>query len=173
MDCYACDQAATHRCPRCGQPYCPDHGQSALGGCARCLHPGSIAPSSGLFRASLLALLIGSALALWLLIRPPGLPGEPGPVVGPQPTATATPTTTTTPTATPSPTATPAPTFQVYVVQDNDTLLDIADRFGVTVDDIVAANGLSGPEEIINVGQELKIPLPTPTPTPTPPSEPQ
>lgn len=183
VNCYACDQAATNQCPRCGQPYCPAHGQPALGGCAQCLHPASIVPSGGLFRGSLLALLIGSALALWLLIRPPGLPGGSDSVIRPLPTATPTPTTspsptpiatststaTPTPTVTPSPTPTPAPTFQTYVVQEGDTLFGIADQFGVTVEDIAALNGINDPEtHLLQPGDELKIPLPTPTPTSTP-----
>ena len=73
MDCYACDQESTQRCSRCGNPYCRGHGDDL---CADCLDPVSAAPSSAVFRASLLGLLIASVLALWLLVRPPSLPGE-------------------------------------------------------------------------------------------------
>jgi len=73
MDCYLCDNEASQRCPRCGNPFCGDHGEDL---CADCLNPVNAAPSGAFFRASLLALLLGSVLALWLLIRPPGLPGE-------------------------------------------------------------------------------------------------
>ncbi len=44
-----------------------------------------------------------------------------------------------------------------YIVQPNDTLSAIAVEFGVTIDDLMAANGLSDPDSIF-VGQELRIP---------------
>lgn len=44
-----------------------------------------------------------------------------------------------------------------YVVRSGDTLSHIALRYGVTVDDLVAANGLSNPSQIY-VGQVLVIP---------------
>ena len=46
-----------------------------------------------------------------------------------------------------------------YVVQPGDTLFSIASRFGVTVDEIMRANGLAGPN-FIYVGQTLRIPTP-------------
>jgi len=48
---------------------------------------------------------------------------------------------------------------QVYVVQAGDTLLAIAARFGVTVEALMAANGLDDANYIV-VGQELVIPAP-------------
>lgn len=58
----------------------------------------------------------------------------------------------------------------IYEVRLGDTLSDIADRFGVSVDDIIgfAANGLSGPDGIVE-NQTLFVPngeLPMPTETP-------
>ena len=122
MTCYVCGKEATHRCPRCAKLYCDEHGDEL---CAACQDPASAIPSGAVFRGSLLALLVASVLALWLLIQPPGLPGgEPGEeavlplptitpvsVASPTPTPPATPTAT--PTATPSPTpeATPSPTL--------------------------------------------------------------
>jgi putative chitinase len=44
-----------------------------------------------------------------------------------------------------------------YIVQAGDDLGLIASKFGVTVDDIVRANGLSNPN-FIYVGQKLVIP---------------
>ncbi len=44
-----------------------------------------------------------------------------------------------------------------YVVAEGDTLYAIALRFGVELEAIIAANGLSDPNDI-HVGQELKIP---------------
>lgn len=46
---------------------------------------------------------------------------------------------------------------QSYTVVDSDTLWDIADRFGTTVDAIVSANSLADDADI-QIGQELIIP---------------
>ena len=69
-----------------------------------------------------------------------------------------TPTVEPTPTPTPRPRATSTPTPVIYTVQPGDVLSAIADRFGVTVEDIVAANNIADPD-ILSVGQELEIPL--------------
>lgn len=82
-------------------------------------------------------------------------------------TATSTPTDTpvatdtppATPTATYTPTASPTPPYTTYVVQSGDTLSDIASRFGVSVQAIMDANGLTS--NIINVGTTLTIPAGT------------
>lgn len=60
-----------------------------------------------------------------------------------------------------APTATPAASVQgeKYVVQAGDTLLQIADRYGVTVEAIIQANKLENPD-VLRVGQELTIPRP-------------
>ena len=47
----------------------------------------------------------------------------------------------------------------VYEVQPGDILTVIADRFGVTMEDIMALNGIDNPDHI-EVGQKLKIPQP-------------
>src|SRR5262245_36762093 len=68
----------------------------------------------------------------------------------------------------PSPTFIPTPNVtraavvdvsqdQIYGVQPGDTLSLIALRFGVTVESILAANGISDSNEL-NVGQQLIIP---------------
>ncbi|NJN83551.1 MAG: LysM peptidoglycan-binding domain-containing protein [Caldilineaceae bacterium] len=44
-----------------------------------------------------------------------------------------------------------------YVVEAGDSLLSIAGKFGVTVDDIVKANGLTNPDFVFS-GQRLTIP---------------
>jgi murein DD-endopeptidase MepM/ murein hydrolase activator NlpD len=49
------------------------------------------------------------------------------------------------------------PTGPVYVVQAGDTLWDIARRFGVVIDDLLAANGLTL-DSFIKPGDELVIP---------------
>ena len=69
-----------------------------------------------------------------------------------------TPTVQPTPTPTPRPRATPTPTPVIYTVQSGDVLSAIADRFGVSVDEIVAANDIANPD-VVAVGQELVIPV--------------
>lgn len=179
MHCFACQQEAARRCPRCSNPYCDDHGDSL---CADCLSPVSAAPSGTVFRVSLLALLVGSVVALWFLIRPPGLPGEssgvivpdtpgspaaePSPII-PSPLAeTATPTpppaeeTPAPPAPTPTPTPEPEPPGPVeYVVQEDDTIAGIADFFGVDYFDLLAVNGLTEDDAtLIQPGDVLIIP---------------
>ncbi len=61
----------------------------------------------------------------------------------------------------------PTPEPPVYVVQPGDTLFRIAERFGTTVEAIVAANDLADPS-LIHVGQRLIIPTETPERVPTP-----
>ena len=51
----------------------------------------------------------------------------------------------------------PTPEPEVYVVQPGDTLFTIAQRFGSSVEAIVAANGITNPS-LINPGQKLIIP---------------
>ena len=180
MECYACENEATRQCRRCARVYCELHGGDL---CGECLNPASALPSFNLYRGSLLALLVGSAVAIWLLVSPPGPgSGEPEIVLTDiTPTAivtevseTVTPSTPT-PRATPgprdtprpSPTVPPAPTDtpepRTYEVQTGDTLIGIATEFappGVDpfdyADQIAAANGLSG--DLINPGQTLVLP---------------
>lgn len=63
------------------------------------------------------------------------------------------------PTATPrpTPTITPIPTEGVYVVQAGDTLRAIAERFNITIEDIIEINQLENPNAL-SVGQILIIP---------------
>jgi LysM domain len=172
MECYACEQAATRHCSRCGKGYCPAHGDDpATGGqglCAECLSPVNATPSNIVFRSSLFALLIGSVLALWLLVRPPDLPGEENSAAQPQPTAVnPTPVGTKgpdfpTPTAVPeaSPTTapeTPAPQQVQYTVVEGDTWFDIALANGVSAEALAAANGRTL-EEFLQPGEVLVIP---------------
>lgn len=92
----------------------------------------------------------------------------------PRPTATRRATFTpvpATPSDTPTPTATPTPI--IYVIKKGDTLLPIARKYGVTVQAIQDANGISDPRRLW-IGQEIIIPAvggeqePTAVPTPTP-----
>ncbi len=64
-------------------------------------------------------------------------------------------------TPTPVPTEPPAPTPQVYVVAKGDTMSKIAKKFGVTIEEIVAANPQIKNPDKIGIGDEITIPLPT------------
>ena len=81
-------------------------------------------------------------------------------------------------TPTPFPCLGPPPSWQVYMVQQGDTLYSLARRFGTTITAIIQANCLRS--YTIYVGQQLYLPplpptftptatgTPTDTPTPTP-----
>jgi LysM repeat protein len=77
------------------------------------------------------------------------------------PTATPVPPTAT-PAPPPPPTATPAPpTPTIYIVQEGDTVRNIAQRFNVSVEEILRVNGLTAEQaDLIAPGQELVIPVP-------------
>ena len=102
------------------------------------------------------------------------------PTLTPTVTATAPPTAQATPTPapyTPEPTATPTlkPTPVVHTIAAGETLIAIARQYGVSVQAIQEANGITDPRTL-RVGQELRIPTDpdaqlgagTPTPEPTP-----
>lgn len=74
---------------------------------------------------------------------------------------------------TPGPPATepplvPTPEMLPYIVQEGDTLSDIAQRYGVDLDKLIEVNNLQDPNRL-SVGQKLWIPVPLePTATPSP-----
>jgi LysM repeat protein len=88
----------------------------------------------------------------------------------PTPTLTSTPTSTATSTrtSTPTPTVTPTATPFFYLVQPGDTLGAIATRFNVSVEALMAVNGITDPR-LVRAGQQLLLPpnasLPQPSPT--------
>src|SRR3990170_3751945 len=89
MVCSFCTAPATSQCRRCAKLYCDAHGDATL--CDACLDPASAVPSAAIYRGSLLALLIGTALAIWLLVRPPESASvEPPSVVATNPPVTVT-----------------------------------------------------------------------------------
>jgi len=98
-------------------------------------------------------------------VPPTPLPPPPTPALSPTKGLTPSPTPTTNPTvsSTPStPGQTPTPTRAeqtVYVVQGGDSLWKIAESYGVTVDALTEANGISK-DDVIRPGQELLIPVP-------------
>ncbi|GIV83580.1 MAG: hypothetical protein KatS3mg052_0587 [Candidatus Roseilinea sp.] len=89
--------------------------------------------------------------------QPPTLPPTvtlptPRPTLTPRPTPTLA---AATPPAPSQPAATPTPV--VYIVQAGDTLIPIANRFGVSVADLIAANGNLDATRL-QIGQRLIIP---------------
>lgn len=62
------------------------------------------------------------------------------------------------PTDAPPPALSATPTLTVYTVQSGDTLGSIAEQFDVSVEDLMAANGLTDPD-VLSVGQTLVIPV--------------
>jgi LysM repeat protein len=73
----------------------------------------------------------------------------------------------------PLPTAGPSPTPETYSVRANDTFLAIALAYGLSREELLAANPGLNPD-LLSIGQQLLIPAPggqgtaTPIPTPTP-----
>ncbi len=153
MRCFSCDKDATHECRRCGRLYCDDHGDEL---CEHCLKPAGALPSFLLYRGTLLALLLGTVVALWLMLKPPKEASQStfnvvqptvttavvrtpagGATAVPNASVTAAPggEVTVTPggevTATPGGEvgATPTVTVIEYTVQEGDTLIDIATRY--------------------------------------------
>lgn len=83
-------------------------------------------------------------------------------------TLTPTPTPAPTATATPAPTPAPEQVTLKHVVQSGETLSEISEEYGASVEEIQAANNLS--DELIREGDELLIPvLRTVAPEPTGP----
>lgn len=81
------------------------------------------------------------------------------PSTGSATTITSTTTTTTTTTSTSSSSTTDVNTNngQTYTVVSGDTLWDIAQKFGMSVDDLMAKNGMSMSSYSLLVGQELNV----------------
>ncbi len=160
--CHYCNQPAIEDCPTCGRLYCADHGEDA---CVRCMAPESAGPSAGLYRGSLLALAVTSALGIYLLVSPPEEESKSdtrsiATLVPGAPTATSTRTGVAAPVRTATPAATPSPpptVVRTHTVAGGDTLSAIAARYGVTEAAIQAAN-LSAQFEPLAVGQVLTIP---------------
>jgi LysM repeat protein len=104
-----------------------------------------------------LAALVGAlAIAALILFMLPALLGFGGPSSTPKPSATAA-----APSLSAEPTALPVPTPTVYVVKSGDTMSKIAKKFGVSLDDLIAANKntIKNPDKLA-VGDEVIIPSP-------------
>lgn len=104
-----------------------------------------------------LAVIAGAiAIAALILFMLPALLGIGGPSSTPKPSASAA-----APSTSAAPTTPPAPTPTVYVVKSGDTMSKIAKKFGVSLDDLIAANKntIKNPDKLL-VGNEVIIPLP-------------
>jgi len=146
--------------------------------------PERATPSAWAYRGSIAALVLGSFLALFLVLRPPesasraepvrpaSATDTPEPAATPEPVATSepaatptpapatpapTPVATPTPTATPEPTPAPAPGPIEYEIVAGDTLSAIAVEFDVTVEAILALNPGLEPDSI-QIGQVILVP---------------
>ena len=140
----------------------------------------AIRESNGLNAAS--AIFVGQILIIPINVNDVGgasalaaISAQQAPSATPSPTPSSTPTETPTATSTPTPTftstPTPTATHVTHQVLPGDTLVNIARRYGTTVELLAQQNGIANVHQI-DVGQILVIPTPvppSPTPTETPP----
>jgi LysM repeat protein len=112
-----------------------------------------------------LAATVGAAIAATRAAQPTNTPtSTPTPTETPIPTESPTPTDTPSPPETPGPTATstPEPTVTpsqvIHVVQEGETLFEIAREYGMSVETLMAANNITD-RGLVRVGQELTVPL--------------
>jgi LysM repeat protein len=71
------------------------------------------------------------------------------------------------PSPSPSPAQLAPPSQRVHVVEGGDTLNRIAQRYGVTVEGIMQANGFTDRNRILRIGERLTIPdAPSASPVP-------
>lgn len=62
------------------------------------------------------------------------------------------------------PTAVAAPTPQIYIVKSGDSMFSIAEQFGITPDELIAANRETHPNpDQLQIGDQLIIPTPAPS----------
>ena len=112
----------------------------------------------------ILVAVVALLLAAAVLFALPGLLGFGGPQTGASPTpsqgsATALPSL--------APTTVPQPTATTYIVAAGDTMSRIASRFGVPLEELIAANSETVPDpDALQIGQELIIPVPLPSSLP-------
>jgi LysM repeat protein len=112
------------------------------------------------------AIALAVAAALLFFVVPPLFVGNDA--GGPGATSSSSPRASTSPRPSRTPARSAAPSPRVYVVRSGDTLSTIADRFNLTVDEILEANpDITNPNEIA-VGDRIVIPTAA---TPTPDAE--
>jgi MFS family permease len=116
--------------------------------------------------ATLLVVLVLAGCAAQIPTAAPTLsPATPTASVGLSPTPAASPSATATigtapPSPETSPSGSPSPTSQIYVVQPGDSLSSIAERFGLSVEQLLAANPHITDPDHVEVGAVLTIPSP-------------
>jgi LysM repeat protein len=131
----------------------------------------------GAYTLILGAVLVVGVIALfyavsWALGSSSSVPATPAPAASvtplPNPAAQSSPP----PLASPSPSPSPAlapPLQRTHVVEGGDTLNRIAQRYGVTVEGIMQANGFTDRNRILRIGERLTIPdTPIGSPVPVP-----
>jgi len=114
--------------------------------------------------------LLAAGLAL-LLLGAGETATSPAPT--PSPSRAATEQATASPSPSPPPPPPPTPGPLLYTVREGDTLASIAADHGVSLEDLIAANGIGDPN-LIHPGQVLVIPghVATPQPAPSPAAPP-
>ncbi|MBA4181901.1 MAG: hypothetical protein C0506_15025 [Anaerolinea sp.] len=179
-NCHYCDRRAEGECPTCGRFYCGEHGDDV---CLRCMAPESAAPAAAVYRGSVVALVLASLVAVFLLVRPPetkstndvarplaaatsatgatATPTRPGQATATrgavQATATAGPSGTASPAASQTADASPTAGPRTHTVKAGETLGAIAIANGTTVEAILALNPGITPETL-PIGEVLKLP---------------
>ncbi len=180
-------EAHVTHCPTCGKPtayyhrqrrcfHCGTPAAEKTEICMMCRQPVDSLPlSQSLFSGSWLGILLGVILIGWLAwtVAPfdIGVLANSGEAVAVVETATPTRTPTITPTFTPTPTVsptstststptatvTPTPTPRTHTIQDGDNPSFIAERYGITVDELLALNDI---EDVtaLRAGQVLNLP---------------
>lgn len=123
------------------------------------LRPDSGAAATGDTLTSAVSQPAGALAARDVTVTPTEAAGAliPSLVTDDTPTSTPSSTATAEPTATPTATASPAPTTASYVVQKGDTLLGIALAHDVSLEELLAANGLDE-KAVLSIGQALALP---------------
>ncbi len=151
-------------CLNCGTPAAKDATT-----CLMCGTPIDELPAqAGVFGSSWLGILVGLVIIGGLVFAffqlRPATTVATAPTVAPThifipPTDTPTPTATATlpPTATFTPTPTPTPAPLYHKIRTGETLEFIAKKYGITIDDLTTANGITT-DTILRVGQDLLIP---------------
>lgn len=159
--CAFCDRAAEKACPRCGRPYCGEHGDQF---CDACLDPALAVPSGRLFRFVLGALAACVVLGIWLVVGAPGFPGQAahGERGAPNSSGTAAGeqrTTQAIPLAGPATAAASATAAAArnYTVQSGDTIASIAAAVGAAPSAIQQLNPTIDPNNL-QIGQTLHLP---------------
>ena len=171
-NCHYCDRPAIEECPTCGRLYCQEHGEDV---CLRCMSPEAATPSAMAFRGSLVALVVASLAAIFLIVRPPESKSTSAQVrtistptqqsnptatptpPGSGPTRTATAAGTARATGSPNATASPSATAKTYTVQANDTISSIAKAHGTDTETLLGLNPGVKPETL-QPGAVLNLP---------------